>query len=87
LLLGFPAKHAGSSFRNNRSMLADLILELFAELPLMLFDETLWWATCPKCGKRLKHAGRGKTGQFQCVMCERSWRREGGRLLPVDSDS
>lgn len=67
-------------------MLVELIVELL-ELPLMFLGEAFQRVSCPKCGNRLKHAGRVKTGQFKCVMCEQSWRREGRRLVTVDADN
>lgn len=66
-------------------MLVDWIIELLVELPFVI-DLPFRSVTCPKCGGRLKYLKRRKTGQVQCVMCERIWQKgKGAKLRPVDA--
>jgi tRNA(Ile2) C34 agmatinyltransferase TiaS len=84
-LVELGRKQAAARTRNNCFMLVELIVDLFIEVPLEFLYRTFRGPSCPKCGNRLKYAGRGKTDQIQCVMCDRNWRKEGPNFLPLDS--
>jgi tRNA(Ile2) C34 agmatinyltransferase TiaS len=88
-LIKLGRKQAAARTRNNCFMLVELIVDLFIEVPLEFLYRIFRGPACPKCGNRLKYAGRGTTDQIQCVMCDRNWRKEGQtfcRLTRVTPD-